>query len=310
MTTVFAGLGGGEGVGASKGRIWPGGGGGPGWPPDTGVRDATARWLLSSCCGCGGTLPVGAPAPSVGAGASWLPPSPCSGGAGLASVRGLAGGFSEAGLLLCATGGASEEQADRVGTPVGASAAWDSDCGLSDENGIICESAGGACLLCIWSCAAPSGLPGPVGADTGAAAESVLSSMAVAWLSLGARGDANLEQTAGPVMGGAGGAGPSRADEADSGSTVTVPAGSAPLCVRAASKCAVHSSVAWASPPSGMALYWGGVQVGVRAPCAVRAPAALGQRVQVPWAPSGQLGWMRSASDTVRGAPLAPTGPL
>jgi hypothetical protein len=32
-----------------------------------------------------------------------------------------------------------------------------------------------------------------------------LSSMAVAWLSLGARGDANLEQTAGPVMGGAGG---------------------------------------------------------------------------------------------------------
>ena len=94
-------------------------------------------------------------------------------------------------MLLCATGGASEEQADRVGTPVGASAAWDSDCGLSDENGIICESAGGACLLCIWSCAAPSGLPGPVGADSGAAAESVLSSMAVAWLSLSARGDAN-----------------------------------------------------------------------------------------------------------------------
>ena len=95
-------------------------------------------------------------------------------------------------------------------------------------------------------------------------------------------------------MGGAGGAGPSRADEADSGSTVTVPAGSAPsLCVCAASKCAVHSSVAWASPPSGMTLYWGGVQVGVRAPCAVRAPAALGQRVQVPCAPSGQLGWMR-----------------
>ena len=30
-----------EGVGASMGRIWPGGGGGPGWPPDTGVRDAT-----------------------------------------------------------------------------------------------------------------------------------------------------------------------------------------------------------------------------------------------------------------------------
>ena len=83
-------------------------------------------------------------------------------------VRGgsSAGAPIEAGLLLCATGGASEEQADRVGTPVGASAAWDSDCGLSDENGIICESAGGACLLCIWSCAAPSGLPGPVGADT------------------------------------------------------------------------------------------------------------------------------------------------
>ena len=73
-------------------------------------------------------------------------------------------------------------------------------------------------------------------------------------------------------MGGAGGAGPSRADEADSDSTATVPAGSAlSVCVRAASKCAVHSSVAWASPPSGMALYWGGVQVGVRAPCAVRA---------------------------------------
>ena len=30
MTTVFAGLGGGEGVRASKGRVWPGGGGGPG----------------------------------------------------------------------------------------------------------------------------------------------------------------------------------------------------------------------------------------------------------------------------------------
>jgi len=169
MTTVFAGLGGGEGVRASRGRVWPGGGGGPGWPPDTGVRDATARWLLSSCCECGGTLPVSAPAPSVGAGASWLPPSPCSGGAGLASVRGLAGGFSEAGLLLCATEGAGEKQADRAGAPVGASTAWDSDCRLSDENGNICESAGGACLLCIWSCAAPSGLPGPVGADTSAA---------------------------------------------------------------------------------------------------------------------------------------------
>ena len=176
MTTMFAGLGGGEGGGAPKGRIWPGDGGGPGWPPDTGVRDATVRWLLSSCCECGGALPVSAPALSLSAGASWLPPSPCAGGAGLASARGLAGGCSEAGLLLCATGGASEEQADRVGTPVGASAAWDSDCGLSDENGSICESAGGACLLCIWSCAAPSGLPGPVGADTGAAAESVLSS--------------------------------------------------------------------------------------------------------------------------------------
>ena len=117
--------------------------------------------------------------------------SPCSGGAGLASARGLAGGFSEAGLLLCATEGAGEEQADRAGAPVGASTAWDSDCGLSDENGIICESAGGACLLCIWSCATPSGLPGPVGADSGAAAESVLSYMAVAWLSLSARGDAD-----------------------------------------------------------------------------------------------------------------------
>ena len=51
MTTVFAGLGGGEGVRASTGRVWPWGGGGPGWPPDTGVRDATARWLLSSCGG-------------------------------------------------------------------------------------------------------------------------------------------------------------------------------------------------------------------------------------------------------------------
>ncbi len=41
-------------------------------------------------------------------------------------------------------------------------------------------------------------------------------------------------------MGGAGGAGPSRAEEADSDSTATMPAGSAPsVCVRAASKCAV-----------------------------------------------------------------------
>jgi hypothetical protein len=132
MTTVFAGLGGGEGVGASKGRVWPGGGGGPGWSPDTGVRDATTRWLLSSCCECGGTLPVSA-------GASWLPPSPCAGGAGLASVRGLAGGFSEAGLLLCVTEGADEKQADRAGAPVVASTAWDSDCRLSEENGIQCH---------------------------------------------------------------------------------------------------------------------------------------------------------------------------
>jgi hypothetical protein len=111
MTTVFAGLDGGEGVGASKGRVWPGGGGGPGWPPDTGVRDATARWLLS-CCECGGTLPVSAPALSVSAGASWLPPSPCAGGAGLASARGLAGGFSEAGLLAACC--AHEKCFDRV----------------------------------------------------------------------------------------------------------------------------------------------------------------------------------------------------
>ena len=42
MTTVFAGLGGGEGVGASGGRGWPKGGGGPGSPPGAGVRDAAA----------------------------------------------------------------------------------------------------------------------------------------------------------------------------------------------------------------------------------------------------------------------------
>jgi hypothetical protein len=34
----------------------------------------------------------------VSAGASWLPPSPCAGGAGLASARGLAGGSSEANI--------------------------------------------------------------------------------------------------------------------------------------------------------------------------------------------------------------------
>jgi hypothetical protein len=63
---------------------------------------------------------------------------------------------------------------------------WDSDCGLSGENGGICDSAGGACSLCVWSCAAPPGLPGPVGAFSGTASGSVLSSMAVAGLSLGA----------------------------------------------------------------------------------------------------------------------------
>jgi hypothetical protein len=49
MTTVFAGLGGGEGVGASiRGSIaaaWPEGGGGP---PDAGIRDAAAWWPPSS----------------------------------------------------------------------------------------------------------------------------------------------------------------------------------------------------------------------------------------------------------------------
>jgi hypothetical protein len=72
----------------------------------------------------------------------------CAGGAGLASSQGLADGCSEAELLLYATGGAGEEQANRSGAPVGASAAWDSDCGLSNWSGVISGAAGGACSLC------------------------------------------------------------------------------------------------------------------------------------------------------------------
>ena len=116
MTTEFAGLGGGEKVGAS--RVASGGpavvGGGPGWPSGTGVRDAAAWWPLSSCCRSGGTLSVSAPALSVSAGASWLPPSPCADGAGLACARGLVDGCSEARLLLCATEGAGDEKADQT----------------------------------------------------------------------------------------------------------------------------------------------------------------------------------------------------
>jgi hypothetical protein len=106
-------------------------------------------------------LSVSAFALSVSADACCHPPSPCAGGAGIASSRGLADGCSEAELLLCATGGAGEEQANRSGSPVGASAAWDSDCGLSNWSGVFSGAAGGACSLCLWSCAALPGLPGP-----------------------------------------------------------------------------------------------------------------------------------------------------
>ncbi len=149
MTTEFAGLGGGEEVGASRGRVWPEVGGGPGWHPGTGVRDAAAWW---PCCKSSGTLCVSAPAL-------------CAGGVGLACARGLANGCFEAGLLLpCATEARVTEQADRARAPVRASAAWDSDCRLSDENSVISGSAGGACPLCLWSCeAGPPWLPGSVG---------------------------------------------------------------------------------------------------------------------------------------------------
>jgi hypothetical protein len=114
----------------------------------------------SSCCISSGTLTMSAPALSVSAGACWLRPSPYAEGAGLASARGLADGCSEAGLLLCATGGAGDERANRTGAPVRASAAWDSECGLSDRNGVICNSAGGACSLCVWLALHPPGCRG------------------------------------------------------------------------------------------------------------------------------------------------------
>jgi len=160
--------GGGEGVEASGGRGWPEGGGGPGWPPDAGIRDAAARWPPSSGCISSGALTVSAralsvsaPALSVSEGACWPFPSPIVDGAGLASARGPVDGCSWAELLLCATEGAGDERADRAMASVRASAAWDSDCGLSDEYCIISGSAGGECL---WSCGAPTWLPGPVGA--------------------------------------------------------------------------------------------------------------------------------------------------
>ncbi len=86
--------------------------------PGTGVRDAAAWWPPSSCCISSGTLTMSAPALSVSASAlsvsavaCWHPPSPCAGGAGLASARGLADGCSEAELLLCArpTGARTED---------------------------------------------------------------------------------------------------------------------------------------------------------------------------------------------------------
>jgi hypothetical protein len=56
-------------------------------------------WAPSSCCISSGTLAMSAPALSVSAGACWHHPSPCAGGAGLASARDLADGCSEAELL-------------------------------------------------------------------------------------------------------------------------------------------------------------------------------------------------------------------
>jgi hypothetical protein len=89
MTTVFAGLGGGEGVGASGGRRrgWPEAGRGPGWPPDAGIRDAAAWWPPSSGYISSGALTVGARALSVSArafsvsaGACWPLPSQSTSG--------------------------------------------------------------------------------------------------------------------------------------------------------------------------------------------------------------------------------------
>jgi hypothetical protein len=88
------------------------------------------------------------------------PPSPCAGGAGLASHREVSPTGAPRPSCCCAPLGArvkSEQITTRSGAPVGASAAWDSDCGLSNWSGVICGSAGGACSLCLWSCAAPPG---------------------------------------------------------------------------------------------------------------------------------------------------------
>jgi hypothetical protein len=120
------------------------------------------------------------------------PPSPCAGGAGLASARGLADGCSEAELLLCATGSAGESKRigpGRQSEPLRLGTVT-ADCPTGAALFAAQRAARARCACGLAALHPRPRLPGPESSFSVTAAGSVLASMAVAGLSLGAWGGA------------------------------------------------------------------------------------------------------------------------